>query len=59
MASIFKRYIVTAHSDNGPFRYVAETQEDANSQADIFSAMGLYNVTVRGVLMDIETGNIV
>lgn len=60
LEGIFKRYIVTAYNiEGGAFRYMAETEEDAQNQAAIFSDMGLDRVSSRGVLWDTRTNSIV
>ena len=51
MTGIFKRYIVTAYNhDGGAYRYMSETEEDAQKQAAIFADMGLDRVSSRSVL---------
>ena len=53
MTGIFKRYIVTAYNhDGGAYRYMSETEEDAQNQAAIFAGMGLDRVSSRSVLWD-------
>ena len=53
MSGVFKRYIVTAFNiEGGAFRYMAETEGDAQRQAAIFSDMGLVRVSSRAVLWD-------
>lgn len=60
MSGIFKRYMVTAYNLAGDaYRYMAETEEDANRQAGIFAEMGLDRVSTRGVLWDTRKNCIV
>lgn len=60
MSGIFKRYMVTAYNLAGEaYRYMAETEEDAERQAGIFADMGLDRVSSRGVLFDTKKGVIV
>ena len=60
MTGIFKRWIVTAHNDDGQaYRYMAETESDANNQRDIFADMKLDRVSVRPVLWDTRKNSIV
>lgn len=60
MSGIFKRYFVTAYNlDGGAFRYMAETEEDAQNQAAIFADMGLDRVSSRSVLWDTRRNCIV
>ena len=57
---IFKRYIVTAYNiDGGAFRYMAETEEDAQNTVAIFTDMGLDRVSSRSVLWDTRKNCIV
>ena len=60
MAGIFKRYIVTAYNHDGDaYRYMSETEEDAQNQATIFADMGLDRVSSRSVLWDTRKNCIV
>lgn len=60
LQGIFKRWIVTAYNDDGQaYRYVAETETDANNQRGIFADMNLNRVNVRPVLWDTRKGCIV
>lgn len=60
MAGIFKRHIVTAYNAEGSaYRYMAETSEDAQNQAAIFTDMGLDRVSTREVLWDTRKNCIV
>ena len=60
MTGIFKRYIVTAYNhDGGAYRYMSETEEDAQNQAAIFTDMGLDRVSSRSVLWDTRKNCIV
>lgn len=60
LEGIFKRWIVTAYNNDGQaYRYMAETEADANKQRDIFSVMNLSRVNVRPVLWDTRKGCIV
>lgn len=57
---IFPRHIVTAfNADGQAYRYMAETEADAERQASIFADMGLHGATVRRVLWDTRKGVIV
>ena len=60
LQGIFKRWIVTAYNVDGQaYRYMAETEADANKQRDIFAGMNLDRVNVRPVLWDTQKGCIV
>lgn len=60
MTGIFKRYIVTAYNtDGGAYRYMAETEDDAQRQSAIFADMGLDRVSSRSVLWDTRKNCIV
>ena len=60
MTGIFKRYIVTAYNhDGGAYRYMSETEDDAQRQATIFTDMGLDRVSSRSVLWDTRKNRIV
>lgn len=60
MAGIFKRYIVTAYdTDGGAYRYMSDTEEDAQNQAAIFADMGLDRVSSRSVMWDTRKNCIV
>lgn len=59
MQGIFKRWIVTAHSEHGPYRYMAEDEADAYNTARIYAEVGLDRISVRSVLWDTRKGVIV
>lgn len=60
MTGIFKHYIVTAYNTDGnAFRYMAETEEDAQNQSAIFTDMGLDRVSSRSVLWDTRKNRVV
>lgn len=60
MDGIFKRWIVTAYNSNGgAYRYMAETETDAQNNMAIFLDMNLENVSLRSVLWDTRKNAIV
>lgn len=60
MAGIFKRWIVTAYNEDGQaYRYMSDSEFDANKQRGIFIDLGLSHVSVRPVLWDDRKGVIV
>lgn len=60
LTGIVKRYIVTAYNLAGDaYRYMSETEEDAQNQVAIFTDMGLDRVSSRSVLWDTRKNRVV